>query len=549
MYQIYVDNFKIYDSRVERLKIFNATLDLELNKTGSFNFEIYPDHPYFDRLYKLKSVVEVYQNDYLIFKGRILHDEQGFYNQKQVVCEGELAYFLDSVIRPYQDFGGTPAEYLKKIIDEHNGQVEDGKKFKLGNVTVTDGDTTNEDNQIQRSDTNYTLTWNLITEKLIKPLGGYLWVRHEDDGTYLDYLESFDTLSTQKIEFGKNLLDIKKTTKGEDIATAVIPIGGSGESLLTIEGEPDGDITDDIVKKDDYVYSKSGVEAYGWIFKVVANSDTQVDTKYLQNQGVKELVNSMNLPTTIELTSADLSSIENVNPFRLGRYITVKSKVHGLDTSSDFLVKKLSIDILQPVNNKIIVGADVKTFTEQSADKSKGDALILERIDNIENTHVTQSDVDKAILEINNQTTTSISQSSTDILLQVAEDYYLKSEASTLVESINTEFAQTKDEFSFRFNEFSQELSDTQAGNDAQFDEITKYIRFVDGNIILGESENELTLKIQNDRISFLEGGVEVAYLSNRKLYVNDGEYLHSLKLGNYAFIPRENGNLSFKKI
>ena len=86
-------------------------------------------------------------------------------------------------------------------------------------------------------------------------------------------------------------------------------------------------------------------------------------------------------------------------------------------------------------------------------------------------------------------------------------------------------------------------------GADAKFEEIQKYIRFVDGNIVLGEEGNTLTLRIENDRISFLDSGLEVAYLSNSKLYVTDGEFLNSLQLGNFAFIPRENGNLSFKKL
>jgi hypothetical protein len=87
------------------------------------------------------------------------------------------------------------------------------------------------------------------------------------------------------------------------------------------------------------------------------------------------------------------------------------------------------------------------------------------------------------------------------------------------------------------------------AGTDAQFEEIRKYIRFVDGNILLGEEGNTLTLRIENDRISFLDSGLEVAYFSNNKLYVTDGEFLNSLQLGNFAFMPRENGNLSFAKI
>ena len=65
----------------------------------------------------------------------------------------------------------------------------------------------------------------------------------------------------------------------------------------------------------------------------------------------------------------------------------------------------------------------------------------------------------------------------------------------------------------------------------------------------LGEVGNELVLKLQHDRISFLQNNAEVAYFTNKKLYVTDGEYTNSLTHGNFAFIPRENGNLFFKKV
>ena len=84
---------------------------------------------------------------------------------------------------------------------------------------------------------------------------------------------------------------------------------------------------------------------------------------------------------------------------------------------------------------------------------------------------------------------------------------------------------------------------------DANFEEIRKYIRFVEGKILLGEVGNELELQIANNRISFLQSNAEVAYFSNNKLYVTDGEYTNSLRLGQFAFLPRENGNLSFKKL
>ena len=78
---------------------------------------------------------------------------------------------------------------------------------------------------------------------------------------------------------------------------------------------------------------------------------------------------------------------------------------------------------------------------------------------------------------------------------------------------------------------------------------ISKYIRFIDGNIVLGTSENKIVLKIENNKICFYDNDNLVSYFKDRKLYVEDGEFLGSLKIGKFAFIPRDNGNLSFTKV
>lgn len=101
-------------------------------------------------------------------------------------------------------------------------------------------------------------------------------------------------------------------------------------------------------------------------------------------------------------------------------------------------------------------------------------------------------------------------------------------------------------------DEILEEIADeyeTKSDSDAQFAEIRKYIRFEGGNIILGSSGNELILKIQNDKIVFLENEQEIAYWQNRKFYAVDGEFINSLRLGKFAFLPRANGNLSFKRV
>ena len=88
-------------------------------------------------------------------------------------------------------------------------------------------------------------------------------------------------------------------------------------------------------------------------------------------------------------------------------------------------------------------------------------------------------------------------------------------------------------------------IDEVGEGSDAQFDELKAYIRFIDGDIVLGQQSSSLQCVISNDRISFLQSGVEVAYISNNKLYITQAQITDSLQLGSFAFVPRENGNLS----
>jgi len=161
----------------------------------------------------------------------------------------------------------------------------------------------------------------------------------------------------------------------------------------------------------------------------------------------------------------------------------------------------------------------------------------------------TQERLENGLLETERKLSAQIAATSESITATVMDEVYLKDDTDALISAVNTQITQTAEDVEIRFNEFSQDIDSVAAGTDAKFEEISKYIRFVDGNIILGEEGNTLTLRIDNDRISFLDSGMEVAYFSNNKLYVTDGEFLHSLQLGNFAFMPRESGNLSFGRL
>lgn len=154
-----------------------------------------------------------------------------------------------------------------------------------------------------------------------------------------------------------------------------------------------------------------------------------------------------------------------------------------------------------------------------------------------------------ALYELSEQAFSDIAKSADSIIMTVSEQYALKEDTDRLVSEISTQIEQTNEDVTIRFNQFNADIEDVVNGTDAEFELIRKYIRFVDGSILLGELGNELELQISNDRISFLQDNVEVAYFSDNKLYITDGHFINSLQVGEFAFIPRANGNLSFKKL
>lgn len=349
MYKIYADSTLIYDSTIDDYKIGKGSIDLETNKSGSFSFSVYPDHFYYDLFVRLKTVITVYKDNRIVFRGRILNDVSDYWNDKVITCEGELGFFQDSIIRPFR-FSGTAEDFLKKIVDEHNEQVDSFKHFKVGVVTGGGSE------EISRNNVEYATAYNTLDVQLLTALGGYLYITHGEDGTdtmpTLNYLADFTKVSTQNIEFGSNLKNYTKTVKAEEIATAIVPIGANGLTIRTVNDDQD------------YIYSPEGVELYGWVYKIVSfdNMTNAVKLKATAEQHLQEIV-KQNI--TIELNAIDLHLLDrSIDSFHVGDYIRVISKPHNFDNT--LLCNKQTIDLLKPENDSLTLGYTYSTFTEKT---------------------------------------------------------------------------------------------------------------------------------------------------------------------------------------
>lgn len=68
-----------------------------------------------------------------------------------------------------------------------------------------------------------------------------------------------------------------------------------------------------------------------------------------------------------------------------------------------------------------------------------------------------------------------------------------------------------------------------------------------DPTLTLGQTDSPAQVKLTNKQLQFLYLNSVVAYMSGDALLINNARVLQQLILGGFAFVPRENGNLSLK--
>lgn len=548
MYRITLGNDTIYDPRIPRCFLEDPKLHQKANKVGTLSFRVYPTHAQYGQFVKLASVVSVYKDSRSLpmWRGRVLSTVMRTDKSMMIECEDLLAYLLDSILRPF-DFSGSVRDFLQYVLTQHNEQVTASQQIHLGTVTVVD-----PNNYITRSSTDYLSSWEVIESRLIKLLGGYLRLRHESDGMYLDYLtgtqEDLPT-AIQVIEYGENLTDLTDEISAEETYTACIPLGAkikleddTGEEIeqrLTVESVNGGI---------DYIVNDAALAQYGWICAPVDETTWDDVTlpdnllkkarDFLNNQGVK-------LKRTLELTAVDRPEVES---FDFLDHVRVKSTPHGI--SATYLLTEKTTPLADPRSTEVTVGDTSLTLSDTTLSGIK-DAQ--ERIENVSGT----VDQNNAMInaELNELTQKAVElqsymeRTAEELISQVSATYTSSSSFEEFKEQISTQFTQSANSFSLQFDKLITQISTLNGETNQQFSEIHKYIRFEDGNILLGRSDSPLTLRIQSDRISFILDNVEIAYFSSGRLYVDNLEAITTLTVGRFAWVPRSNGNLSLKMI
>lgn len=377
MYRVYCNDSPLYDLRDEDLVLISPIVKIVENTAGSFEFSILPKHPHYEEVNELTSVITAYDGDEEIFCGRVVEITKDLYNRKKVICEGELAYFNDSIQRPAKYQGLTVRGYLETLVNIHNQQVKNqgiDKTFKVGAVTVQDN------NDYVYKYTNWESTLEVIKTDLLNTYGGYLRIRKENGVRYIDYLADYPNTNTQVIEFGSNLLDFTHDMVASDIVTAVIPLGARLEDVTEVEGLDAYLTIKDVNGGVDYVYSQEAVKSYGWIFKTVKWDDVHVADNLLR-KGKEYLSDIQFAQITLTVSAVDLHMLHvDMERIKVLDEIRVTSSPNGLDRF--FPVSEMTIYLDKPSNNKLTLGTSysknslsTKTESNMTSIKDKIDSL------------------------------------------------------------------------------------------------------------------------------------------------------------------------------
>lgn len=169
-------------------------------------------------------------------------------------------------------------------------------------------------------------------------------------------------------------------------------------------------------------------------------------------------------------------------------------------------------------------------------------------------------DVDEAINTERTERQSAIDTKANEITSKVSETYVSNSSFEHYQNTVSSQFTQTKNDFTWSINqsvtcaknEMSGQIDSVNGRVDGLkqiTDNVNSYMSFDNDGLTLGKSDSAFKTKITNEEWSIQKNGAKVTYINDQTMYITDGQFTQSLKIGAFGFVPRANGSLDFKKV
>lgn len=342
----------------ERSALINPQVKAEIGKAGSLTFTILPTHPMYDSLKPFKTFLTVTIDGTEVFKGRVLDMSKDMYNQKSVMCEGDLTFLMDSVCTP-GDYNETVAAFFRRCIGWHNTQVEAAKQLTVGKVSTKAAGT-----KVEFDISNYTTIADTIETEIIGYYGGYLHTRTEVDSTgkeirYVDLIKEGDYDSTQVIEYGSQILDLTNDESANDLFTILLAVGDS-------DSQNGKDYTFPTVRMtvDEAIPDANAIATYGQITHVESFSGVSDTGKLSELADQYIRTHYTPYPTELTIKAIDLHILDGtIETIQVGDTVQIRSTPHNL--SKKLMCISIDYDLQNPENTSYVFGHPKQSLSQR----------------------------------------------------------------------------------------------------------------------------------------------------------------------------------------
>lgn len=567
MYEVYIINNGVSKlihmdndlGKKQGLKIVNAKIIEGINSINSFSFSLLPNNPRFNELFAYSTEILVNNVKTLkkVFHGRIVKTKasmemDGSFS-KTIDCEERIGYLRDTLMDylPEQYWNVKNTTYnvdgdinkrgvIEYVLNIHNSKQPEEKRIYIGNITITD-----TENRLYFGMQQQKNAFDTLKEKLIANLGGEISLREENGKLYLDYSDEIGEVKKTKIALRKNLQKLSKESDPTSFITRFYPLGNKIKKMIT---ESDGSLreieTDERITCADanngipYIDDEVGIKNYGIIegYKIF---DHVVYPATLLNHGKAYLATNNKIKQKYIVTALDLSLIGlDIDTYEVGNYYPTENSLVG--TNDILRIIKKTTDLNHPETSQLEIGDKYATLSELQL---KRENALKEQFN--ETIATVENNANYNIVKSERYLSSLINQFSDRIEQLIKETVISKNDFETYKKTVSTQFSQTKNSFDYTFKTLQETIKDLNGVVSTNQNELVKYIRFEDGNIILGIIGNEILLKESHDRISFLQNNIEVAYFSNNKLFVTNAEFTNGLKIFDITFTKEPNGSVT----
>lgn len=161
------------------------------------------------------------------------------------------------------------------------------------------------------------------------------------------------------------------------------------------------------------------------------------------------------------------------------------------------------------------------------------------------------SDSANALQEVISNQYSEIIKDTESIILRALTEYVKTGDYEEYKQSISTSLELMSDQIQLNFTTTTQSISNVDGDLQSKFTELYRYIHFVDGSIMLGASDSAITLTVENDMIVFKRNGEQFGWWDGVDFHTGNivVELNERAQFGNFAFVPRSDGSLSFLKV